>query len=255
MDISGASAIVTGGASGLGAAAVHGLAGRGAHVVLIDRNEELGRGVAKAVGGDFVEGDIGDEARVSEAINIATAARALRALVNCAGVGRAGRTLDRDSSPLPMKAFEMVIRINLLGTFNCARLAAAAMAREEPNEDGERGVIVNTASVAAYDGQIGQVAYSASMAGIAGMTLPMARDLASAGIRVNTIAPGLIDTPIYGAGEAADEFKQRLAQSAVFPRRLGKPEEFARLVLELIGNNFMNGETVRFDGAVRLPPR
>ena len=154
-----------------------------------------------------------------------------------------------------MKTFEMVIRVNLLGTFNCARLAAAAMARQEPNEDGERGVIVNTASVAAYDGQIGQVAYSASMAGIAGMTLPMARDLASAGIRVNTIAPGLIDTPIYGAGEAADEFKQRLAQSAVFPRRLGKPEEFARLVLELIGNNFMNGETVRFDGAVRLPPR
>ena len=255
MDISGASAIVTGGASGLGAAVVHTLAGRGAHVVLIDRNEELGREVAKAVDGDFVAGDIGDDARVSEAVNVATTARALRALVNCAGVGRAGRTLDREGGPLPMKTFEMVIRVNLLGTFNCARLAAAAMARQEPNEDGERGVIVNTASVAAYDGQIGQVAYSASKAGIAGMTLPMARDLASAGIRVNTIAPGLIDTPIYGAGEAADEFKQRLAQSAVFPRRLGKPEEFARLVLELIGNNFMNGETVRFDGAVRLPPR
>jgi NAD(P)-dependent dehydrogenase (short-subunit alcohol dehydrogenase family) len=179
----------------------------------------------------------------------------LRVLVNCAGVGRAARTLDRSNSPLAMTAFEFVIRVNLLGSFNCARLAAAAMALTPPDADGQRGVILNTASVAAFDGQIGQVAYAASKGGLVGMTLPMARDLATVGVRVNTIAPGLFDTPIYGSGETAEQFKKRLGESVLFPHRLGHSDEFATLALEMITNSYINGEVVRLDGAIRLPPR
>jgi NAD(P)-dependent dehydrogenase (short-subunit alcohol dehydrogenase family) len=255
MNISAASAIVTGAASGLGEATARVLAGEGAKVVIVDRDLSRGARVASAIGGMHVAADVTDEEQVTAAVETACALGPLRALINCAGIARAARTLAKDNIPHSLKSFELVVRVNLLGSFNCARIAAAAMAQQPPDEDGQRGVIINTASVAAFDGQIGQVSYSSSKGGIVGMTLPMARDLASAGIRVNTIAPGLIDTPIYGEGEAADQFKAKLTESAVFPRRLGRPEEFAALVLALVTNNFMNGEVVRFDGAVRLPPR
>ncbi len=179
----------------------------------------------------------------------------MRVLVNCAGLGPPARIVSRDGTPIPLKNFEFVIRVNLIGSYNCARLAAAAMCRSEPLNDGERGAILHTASVAAFDGQIGQTPYSAAKGGVVSMTLPMARDLALHGIRVNTIAPGLIDTPIYGEGEKADEFKAKLGASVVFPQRLGFADEFASLARELITNSYMNGETIRLDGAVRLPPR
>jgi len=177
-------------------------------------------------------------------------------LVNAAGIGNANRTVGRDGQPFPLAAFELVIRVNLIGTFNCLRLAAAAMARTDPlGEDQVRGAIVNMASVAAFDGQIGQAAYSASKGGVVGMTLPIARDLSAVGIRVNTIAPGLIDTPIYGRGEGSEAFKARLGESVLFPHRLGTADELARMVVELVENDYMNGETIRVDGGVRLPPR
>ena len=255
MELSSTSAIVTGGASGLGEATAQSLAKAGVTVVILDRDQERGSAVADSLGGAYVEADVTDEEQVGRAVEAAVELAPLRTLVNCAGIGRAARTLDRDDEPMAMKIFERVIRVNLLGSFNCARLAAAAMAKLPADDDGQRGVIVHTASVAAYEGQIGQVPYSASKGGIVGMTLPMARDLARLGIRVNTIAPGLFDTPIYGSGEAADEFKEKLAVSAVFPRRLGTSEEFASLAMQLITNTFMNGETVRLDGAIRLPPK
>lgn len=255
MDLTATSAIVTGGASGLGEATARALAKAGASVVVIDRDETKGARVAEEIGGRLVLADVTDEAQVAEAVSAACEIAPLRTLVNCAGIGRAARTLDRDGKPLIMKTFELVVRVNLFGTFNCSRLAAAAMAQQEPDDGGQRGAIVHTASVAAYEGQIGQVPYSASKGAIVGLTLPMARDLAAVGIRVNTIAPGLIDTPIYGSGDKSDEFKSGLAKNSVFPQRLGYPAEFASLALELVTNNFMNGETVRFDGAVRLPPR
>lgn len=255
MDLTATSAIVTGGASGLGEATARALAAAGASVVVVDRDEAKGGQVAKEIGGRMVLADVTDEAQVSAAVEAACELAPLRTLVNCAGIGRAARTLDRDGQPLAMKTFELVVRVNLFGTFNCSRLAAAAMARQDPDDGGQRGVIVHTASVAAFEGQIGQVSYSASKGAIVGLTLPMARDLAAVGVRVNTIAPGLIDTPIYGSGDSGDAFKSGLAKNSVFPPRLGYPEEFSSLALELITNNFMNGETVRFDGAVRLPPR
>jgi NAD(P)-dependent dehydrogenase (short-subunit alcohol dehydrogenase family) len=255
MELTGASAIVTGGASGLGEAVAHLLADQGCHVVIADRQAELGKKVAAAVGGTFCLTDVTDSAQVQATVAAATAAGPLRALVNSAGIGRAARTIDRDGSPADLAVFERVVRINLLGTFNCVRLAASAMAATNPLTDGERGAIVNVASVAAFDGQIGQAAYSASKAGITGMTLPLARDLAVAGIRVNTIAPGLFDTPIYGSGEQADQFKAKLASSVVFPRRLGDAAEFASLALELLRNSYLNGEVVRLDGAARMPPK
>jgi NAD(P)-dependent dehydrogenase (short-subunit alcohol dehydrogenase family) len=223
--------------------------------VVVDRQEELGRAFSSSIGAEFAAADVTDAEQVAAVVERASDLAPLRVLVNCAGVGRAARTVGKDGAPLAMKAFEFVIRVNLLGTFNCARLAAAAMAQTEPGEDRDRGVILNTASVAAFDGQIGQVAYAASKAGVAGMTLPMARDLASAGIRVNTIAPGLFDTPIYGSGEAAEQFKKQLGTSVVFPRRLGTSEEFATLALEIVTNSYLNGEVIRLDGAIRLPPR
>jgi NAD(P)-dependent dehydrogenase (short-subunit alcohol dehydrogenase family) len=180
----------------------------------------------------------------------------LRALVNSAGLGRAARTVDRNNDPMPQATFDFVIRINLLGSFNMLRQSAAAMARTEPvDADGARGAIVNMASAAAFDGQTGQAAYSASKGGIVGMTLPIARDLSAVGVRVNTIAPGLIDTPIYGSGEAADAFKAHLGQSVLFPKRLGVAEELAFMVIECLTNPYMNGETIRVDGGIRLPPK
>jgi NAD(P)-dependent dehydrogenase (short-subunit alcohol dehydrogenase family) len=255
MDLSSTSAIVTGGASGLGEATARALAAAGVKVVVLDRDAERGPKVADAIEGAYVEADVTDEEQVDLAVAAAAELGPLRTLVNCAGIGRAARTLDRENQPLAMKLFERVVRVNLFGSFNCARLAAAAMAQLPADDDGQRGVIIHTASVAAFEGQIGQVAYSASKGGIVGMTLPMARDLARAGIRVNTIAPGLIDTPIYGSGDAGKQFKDNLAASAVFPHRLGKPEEFALMAMQLITNPFVNGETVRLDGAVRLPPK
>jgi NAD(P)-dependent dehydrogenase (short-subunit alcohol dehydrogenase family) len=254
VDIKGASAIVTGGASGLGEATARALADRGAHIVVLDRAES-GAAVAASVGGVFLPADVTDEAQVADAVAAAGELGPLRAVVNCAGVGRVTRTLDRRGVPLELGKFEFVLRVNVLGTFNCLRLAAAAMAKTEPDAQGQRGAILNTASVAAFDGQIGQAAYSASKGAIVGMTLPIARDLAVVGIRLNTIAPGLFDTPIYGSGPDAEAFKAKLGESVLFPRRLGHAAEFATLALELLTNDYMNGEVVRLDGAIRLPPK
>jgi NAD(P)-dependent dehydrogenase (short-subunit alcohol dehydrogenase family) len=255
MDVHGVSAIVTGGASGLGAATARVLAERGARVVVLDRSEELGLKVAAEIGGVFAAADVADEEQVAQAVRRASELAPLRVLVNCAGLSRTMRTVDRHGVPFDYKRFEFVIRVNLLGTFNCIRLAAAAMAGTEPTADGERGAIVNTASVAAFDGQVGQAAYSASKGGIVAMTLPVARDLASIGVRINTIAPGLFDTPIYGQGEKAEAMKTGLSKDVVFPARLGQGDEFASLAAELVTNPYMNGETVRIDGATRLGPR
>jgi NAD(P)-dependent dehydrogenase (short-subunit alcohol dehydrogenase family) len=255
LDIEGASAIVTGGASGLGEATARLLARRGAKVVVADLNEAAGKQVADEINGVFVKTDVADEAQGQAAVDAAGKLGPLRVLVNCAGLGSAARTVDRQGKPFDLKTFEFVVRVNLIGTFNMLRLAAAAMSKTEPLADGERGAIVNTASVAAFDGQIGQAAYSASKGGVVGMTLPIARDLAAVGIRVNTIAPGLVDTPIYGKGEASEAFKANLARSVLFPNRLGTSEEFASLALEILTNSYMNAETIRMDGGIRMPPK
>jgi NAD(P)-dependent dehydrogenase (short-subunit alcohol dehydrogenase family) len=256
MTLSGASAIVTGGASGIGEECARQISALGAHVVIADRQADRRKAVADEIGGLFVPCDVSSEADGAAVVAAASGLGPLRALVNAAGVGRAGRTVDRSNEPLAQAAFDFVIRVNLLGTFNMLRLAAAAMARTEPlDADGARGAIVNLASVAAFDGQIGQAAYSASKGGIVGLTLPVARDLSSVGIRVNTVAPGLIDTPIYGTGEKAEAFKSHLGESVLFPRRLGTPEELAFAVLECLTNPYVNGETIRLDGGIRLPPK
>jgi NAD(P)-dependent dehydrogenase (short-subunit alcohol dehydrogenase family) len=259
MDINGSSAIVTGGASGLGEATARLLAGRGARVVVADLQADKGDEVAAAVGGRFVRTDVTDADNVIEAVEAAKDLGPLRVLVNCAGIGWPQRTIGKDGqydSAHGLDIFTKVIQINLIGTFNCIRLAATAMSQTEPLDDsGERGAIVNTASVAAFDGQIGQAAYSASKGGVVGMTLPIARDLAAVGIRVNTIAPGLIDTPIYGQGEGAEQFKDRLKVGVLFPHRLGTADEFATLAVELVTNSYMNAETIRVDGGIRMPPK
>ena len=255
LKIEGASALVTGGASGLGAATARLLAQRGMKVVVTDLNDELGKQVAGEIGGAFARADVADAAQVQAAVDAASQMAPLRVLVNCAGLGSAARTVDRKGVPFDLANFEFVVRVNLIGTFNCIRLAAAAMSKTEPLDGGERGAIVNTASVAAFDGQIGQAAYSASKGGVVGLTLPVARDLAAIGVRVNTIAPGLIDTPIYGRGEASDAFKANLGRNVLFPNRMGTSEEFASLALELITNSYMNAETVRIDGGIRMPPK
>ena len=250
---------MTGGASGLGAATARALAEAGALVVVADLDEERGSAVAGEIGGRFSRTDVTEPDDVVRAVDAAAALGPLRALVNCAGVGIAVRTVGRDGaydSAHPLDVFARVVTINLIGSFNCIRLAATAMSRNDPvGPDGERGAIVNTASVAAFDGQIGQAAYSASKGGIVGMTLPIARDLAPVGVRVNTIAPGLIDTPIYGSGEGSDAFKERLKQDVLFPDRFGFPAEFASLALELLRNGYMNAETVRIDAGARLRPK
>jgi len=258
MEVSGSSAIVTGGASGLGEATARRLAERGARVVVLDMNESAGEAVAKDVGGVFHRADVTSADDVIAAVEAAKEMGPLRSLVNCAGIGWAARTIGRDGtyeSAHNLEAFSRVISINLIGTFNCVRLAATAMSQTQLLADGERGAIVNTSSVAAFDGQIGQAAYSASKGGVVGLTLPLARDLAVIGVRVNTIAPGLIDTPIYGSGPRAEEFKATLRRDVVFPDRLGTADEFASLAVELVTNSYMNGETIRIDGAARLQPK
>jgi NAD(P)-dependent dehydrogenase (short-subunit alcohol dehydrogenase family) len=258
MDITGASAIVTGGASGIGAAAARQLAAKGAKLVVADLNAEKGEALAKEIGGAFVSVDVTDTDQIKAAIEKAESLGPVRVLVNSAGIGWAQRTVGKDGSfdsAADLGAFSKVIAINLIGTFDCIRLVGTAIGRTEPTATGERGAIVNMASVAAFDGQIGQAAYSASKGGVVGMTLPIARDLSAVGIRVNTIAPGLIDTPIYGEGEASDAFKANLGQNVLFPKRLGVPDELASMVVECVTNSYMNAETIRVDGGIRMPPK
>jgi NAD(P)-dependent dehydrogenase (short-subunit alcohol dehydrogenase family) len=259
MDITGASAIVTGGASGIGAAAARGLAARGAKVVVADLNEEKGKAVAEEIGGAFVRVDVTKTDDLVAAVDKAEELGPVRVLVNSAGIGWAQRTVGKDGSydsAADLEAFKKVIAINLVGTFDSIRIAATAMGRTEPlDESGERGVIVNMASVAAFDGQIGQAAYSASKGGVVGMTLPIARDLSAIGVRVNTVAPGLIDTPIYGEGEASEAFKASLERGVLFPKRLGSPEELAAMVVEAVTNSYLNAETIRVDGGIRMQPK
>ncbi|HEX7717753.1 MAG TPA: SDR family NAD(P)-dependent oxidoreductase [Marmoricola sp.] len=258
MDINGASAIVTGGASGIGAACARQLAAKGAKVVVADLNAEKGEALAQEIGGAFVAVDVTDTTQIQAAVEKALELGELWALVNSAGIGWAQRTIGKDgefASAHDIDAFKKVIAINLIGTFDAIRLAATAMSRHEPDADGQRGAIVNMASVAAFDGQIGQASYSASKGGVVGMTLPIARDLSAAGIRVNTIAPCLIDTPIYGEGEASEQFKAHLGQSVLFPKRLGVADELASMVVECVTNSYMNAETIRVDGGIRMPPK
>ncbi len=253
MKLTDAVALVTGGASGLGAATVRHLVAGGAKVVIADRDEERGTALATELGATFVKTDITDAAQVEAAIAAASALGPLRIAVGCAGVGWAARTLDKTGKPHDYDLFKTVVGINLIGTFNVLRLAAAAMAQTAPLADGERGVIINTASVAAFDGQIGQVAYAATKAAVAGMTLPAARDLAPVGVRVMTIAPGIFDTPMLGALPA--EKREALAKDVVFPKRLGDPAEFASLVAAIVTTSYLNGETIRLDGSLRMPPK
>lgn len=258
MDITGASAIVTGAASGIGAAVARQLAAKGAKVVVADLQEDKGTELATEIGGAFVKVDVTDTAQITAAVDKALELGPLRVLVNSAGIGSAQRTIGRDGSydsAFNLDNYKKVIAINLIGTFDCIRLAATAMSRGEETATGEKGAIVSMASVAAFDGQIGQVAYSSSKGGVVGMTLPVARDLAAAKIRVNTVAPGLIDTPIYGEGEDSEKFKAHLGQSVLFPNRLGQPDELASMVIELITNSYMNAEVVRVDGGIRMPPK
>jgi NAD(P)-dependent dehydrogenase (short-subunit alcohol dehydrogenase family) len=258
MDINGASAIVTGGASGIGAACARQLAAKGAKVVVADLNAEGGGALAEEIGGVFAPVDVTKTEQIQAAVEEALELGSLRAVVNSAGIGWAQRTIGKDgefASAHDIDAFKKVIAINLIGTFDTIRLAATAMSRNEPDADGQRGAIVNMASVAAFDGQIGQASYSASKGGVVGMTLPIARDLSASGIRVNTIAPGLIDTPIYGEGEASEQFKAHLGQSVLFPKRLGVADELASMVVECITNSYMNAETIRVDGGIRMPPK
>ncbi|GAA1482067.1 SDR family oxidoreductase [Gordonia sinesedis] len=258
MDINGASAIVTGGASGIGAAVARQLAAKGAKVVVADLNADKGEQLAKEIGGEFVPVDVTDTAQIEAAVNKAGELGPLRVLVNSAGIGWAQRTIGKDGefgSAHNLDAYKKVIAINLIGTFDAIRLAATAMSRQEAADSGEKGAIVSMASVAAFDGQIGQAAYSSSKGGVVGMTLPVARDLAAAGIRVNTVAPGLIDTPIYGEGEASEAFKAKLGESVLYPKRLGVPDELASMVIELVTNSYMNAEVVRVDGGIRMPPK
>jgi NAD(P)-dependent dehydrogenase (short-subunit alcohol dehydrogenase family) len=258
MDITGSSALVTGAASGIGAAVARQLAAKGTHVVVADLQVDKGEALAAEIGGTFARVDVTDTAQIQAAVEQAVEIAPLRVLVNSAGIGWAQRTIGRDgefASAHDLDAFRKVIAINLVGTFDAIRLAATAMSRNEPDADGQRGAVCNLASVAAFDGQIGQASYSASKGGVVGMTLPVARDLSASGIRVNTVAPGLIDTPIYGEGEQAEAFKAKLGESVLFPKRLGVPEELASMVVECVTNSYMNGETVRLDGGIRMPPK
>ena len=258
VDINGASAIVTGGASGIGAATARQLAAKGARVVVADLQADKGEALAHEIGGVYVPVDVTNTDQIIDAVNTAADLGPLRALVNSAGVGWAQRTIGKDGefeSAHKLDLYKKVIDINLVGTFDCIRIAATAMSRNELTDTGERGAIVNMTSVAAFDGQIGQAAYSSSKGGVVGLTLPVARDLSAVGIRVNTVAPGLIDTPIYGEGEASEAFKAKLGQSVLFPHRLGKPDELASMVIELITNSYMNAEVVRVDGGIRMPPK
>jgi NAD(P)-dependent dehydrogenase (short-subunit alcohol dehydrogenase family) len=255
MKLTGSVALVTGGASGLGAATVRRLVTAGARAVIVDRDEAKGQALASELGGaaTYAKADVTSAAEVEAALAVAEALGPLRVVVSCAGVGWASRTLDKTGKPHDLKLFETVIGVNLVGTFNVLRLGAAAIAKSAALDHGERGVIVNTASVAAFDGQIGQIAYAASKAGVAGMTLPAARDLAPTGIRVVTIAPGLFDTPMLGA--LPEDKRAALAADVVFPKRLGNPDEYGALVVAIAENSYLNGETIRLDGSLRMPPK
>jgi NAD(P)-dependent dehydrogenase (short-subunit alcohol dehydrogenase family) len=253
MDVKGQAAIVTGGASGLGGATASALAAAGAKVAIFDLQDELGQSKAKEIGGLFVKTNVADGADAENSVRtVVEELGAPRVVVNCAGIGRAARTLSK-SGPHDLALFTQVIQVNLIGTFNVIRLASWAMSKAEPLEDGERGVIVNTASVAAFEGQIGQAAYSASKGGVVGMTLPIARDLAGLGIRVCTIAPGLFLTPMMMGLPA--EAQKSLGAQVPFPPRLGDPKEYAQLAMHIVENRMLNGETIRLDGAIRMSPR
>ncbi len=247
--------LVTGGASGLGEATVRRLVADGARAVIVDRDEAKGNALVAQLGerAVFVKTDVTDAAQVEAAVARAQSLAPLRVAVSCAGVGWAARTLDKTGKAHDLELFKNVIGINLIGTFNVLRLAAAAMATNPPLDGGARGVVVNTASVAAYDGQIGQIAYASSKAGIVGMTLPAARDLAPVGVRVLTIAPGLFNTPMMAM--LSEEKRQALAADVVWPKRLGEPAEYAQLVASIVANDYLNGETIRLDGSLRMPPK
>jgi NAD(P)-dependent dehydrogenase (short-subunit alcohol dehydrogenase family) len=253
MKLSGTVALVTGGASGLGAATVRRLVAGGARAVIVDRDEARGTALATELGQVFAKADVTSPSDLEAAIAQAEPLGPVRIVVSCAGVGWAARTLDKTGKPHDLELFKTVVGVNLVGTFNMLRLGAAAIAKAPVLEHGERGVIVNTASVAAFDGQIGQIAYAASKAGVAGMTLPAARDLAPAGIRVLTIAPGLFDTPMLGA--LPPDKRAALAADVVFPKRLGDPDEYGALVAAIVENGYLNGETIRLDGSLRMPPK
>lgn len=254
MDINRAGAIISGGASGLGEATSRALAAAGAKVTIADLNEDKGKALADQIGGQFVKTDVSDESSVSSAVDAAVATGIpLRIAVSCAGIGWASRVIGRDGSPHSLGPFQKVLEVNLIGTFNMMRLAASAISATDPMEDGERGVIVNTASVAAFDGQIGQLAYSASKGGVVAMTLPAARDLAPVGIRVCTIAPGLFDTPLLGL--LPPDQRAALAKDVVFPKRLGNAAEYGHLVKAIAENGYFNGEVFRLDGGLRMPPK
>jgi NAD(P)-dependent dehydrogenase (short-subunit alcohol dehydrogenase family) len=253
MDLRQAGAVVFGGASGLGAATARRLGAAGAEVVVADIAEDRGAVVAAESGGRWVRADVTDPDQVQEAVDAAAQAeRGLRISVCCAGIGPAAKLVGRDGAA-PLDVFRQVIEVNLLGTINVLRLAAAAMVANDHDEDGARGVCINTASIAAYDGQVGQVPYSASKGGVVGLTLPAARDLAQHGVRVVTIAPGLFDTPLLAS--LPDEARTALGRSVPFPARLGSPDEFAGLVEHIVANAMLNGEVIRLDGALRMAPR
>ncbi len=256
MDIKGITAVITGGGSGLGEATARALAARGARVCLLDLARSRGVEVAREIGHGalFLEADVSNESQVTAALDRAvTECGAIHVAVNCAGIGMAGRTLGKNDEPFNLALFSKTIEVNLIGTFNVIRLAAARMAKNAPNDDGERGVVINTASVAAFDGQIGQAAYSASKGGVVGMTLPIARDLSRMGIRVVTIAPGLFATPmLMGLPEPA---RAALGASVPFPSRLGRPSEYGQLACQIVENPMLNGEVIRLDGALRMAPK
>ena len=253
MDISGASALVAGGASGLGFATARRLADAGAHVVIVDLPTSPGADRAAEIGGTFAPADVTDPGQVAAAVAAAGEHGPLRVVVNCAGIAPPAKVLDREGAPTDLAHFEKIVRVNLIGTYNVISQASAAIANTEPTDGGDRGVIVNTASVAAFDGQIGQPAYSASKGGVHAMTLPIARELARYGIRVCTIAPGIMETPMLaGLPEAA---QQSLGQQVPYPQRLGRPDEYASLALEIVRNGYLNGETIRLDGAIRMAPK
>jgi NAD(P)-dependent dehydrogenase (short-subunit alcohol dehydrogenase family) len=253
MQVSGQGALITGGASGLGLATARRLAAAGAHVTIVDLASSQGAELAAELGGVFAPADVTSADEVQAAVAAAQDAAPLRVVVNCAGIAPPAKILDREGNPAVLADFERVVRINLVGTFNVLSQASAVIAKNDVTESGERGVIVNTASVAAFDGQIGQPAYAASKGGVHAMTLPAARELARYGIRVCTIAPGIMETPmLMGLPQAAQD---SLGQQVPFPQRLGRPDEYAALVEHIVDNSYLNGETIRLDGAIRMAPK
>ena len=253
MQISHAAALVTGGASGLGLATARALAAQGAKVTIVDLPTSAGAEIAAELEGTFAAADVTDPEQVANAVKVAAGAAPLRVVVNCAGIAPPAKVLDRESNPSPLSSFAKIIQVNLIGTYNVISQAAASISRNDPTESGDRGVIINTASVAAFEGQIGQPAYSASKGGVHAMTLPIARELARYGIRVCTIAPGIMETPMLaGLPQAAQD---SLGEQVPYPARLGTPAEYAKLALSIIDNGYLNGETIRLDGAIRMAPR